>query len=84
MFPRTGVWTVGGVGVSGSQTLTLWGTMLASGNYTNTAEVTDADNFDPDSTPGNNNPTEDDQASLTPAVGAVSNLSLVKSVAIVK
>jgi large repetitive protein len=80
--PATGVWTVGGVGVSGSQTLTLWGTMLASGNYTNTAEVTDADNFDPDSTPGNNDPTEDDQASLTPAVGAVSNLSLVKSVAI--
>lgn len=35
----------------------------ASGEYVNVAQITASDTFDPDSTPGNDDPTEDDQDS---------------------
>jgi large repetitive protein len=50
----------------------------ATGNYTNVAQVWTSDSFDPDSTPGNNVPTEDDYASVTVPVQPVSDLSLNK------
>ncbi|OYU65331.1 MAG: hypothetical protein CFE22_14410 [Cytophagaceae bacterium BCCC1] len=46
-------------------------------NYTNTAQITDSDQHDPNSTPSNDNPTEDDQSSVT-TNPRIANLSLTK------
>ncbi|KAF2337528.1 DUF11 domain-containing protein, partial [Flavobacterium nitrogenifigens] len=56
----TGVWTVGNMPVSDSYTLQITATVNASGNYTNSAEVTASSQPDPDSTPNNGVTTEDD------------------------
>jgi len=66
----TGVWTVGTIANSGSATLTITATIDSdTGGQTivNSAEVTDVDEGDPDSTPDNTSGTEDDEddASLT-------------------
>jgi large repetitive protein len=61
----TGVWTVGTLANGASATLTLTATLTASSAVTNTAQVSASDQFDPDSTPNNNVPAEDDQASTT-------------------
>ncbi|WP_164104253.1 DUF11 domain-containing protein, partial [Candidatus Laterigemmans baculatus] len=60
-------------------TLVLRGRVTASGTASNTAEITAARPADPDSTPGNNDPDEDDQATVafTPQVA---DLSLTKTV----
>jgi VWFA-related protein len=60
----TGAWSVGTVAVSGSQTLNITATVKNAGNYTNTAEVTAANEPDPNSTPGNGFPNENDFASV--------------------
>ena len=51
-------------------TLNITATVNATGSYANTAQVTSSGRFDPDSTPNNNVPTEDDQASITLTPGA--------------
>ena len=61
--PSTGVWTIGSIGVGSSATLNLIVTAQTSGLAINTAEVISADQNDPDSTPNNNIPSEDDQDS---------------------
>jgi uncharacterized repeat protein (TIGR01451 family) len=76
-------WTGLTVPVGGNVALTFQATLAATGSYTNYAQVMASDNPDPDSTPGNNSTTEDDDDTLTPNVVPVSDLSLVKSVAIV-
>ena len=48
-------------------------------NYTNTTQVTGSDQYDPNSTPSNDNPTEDDQSSIT-TVPQIANLSLTKAI----
>lgn len=48
-------------------------------NYVNTAQVIASDQYDPNSTPSNDNPTEDDQSSTT-TVPQVANLSLTKTI----
>ncbi|MFK7888566.1 MAG: DUF11 domain-containing protein, partial [Gammaproteobacteria bacterium] len=58
----TGVWTVGTLAAGASTVLQITATVNAAGDYLNTAELTAANELDPDSTPGNNDPTEDDQA----------------------
>jgi uncharacterized repeat protein (TIGR01451 family) len=73
-------WTSLTIPVGGSVALTFDALVLATGSYTNYAQVTASDNFDPDSTPGNNSTTEDDDDTLTPVVVPVSDLSLVKSI----
>jgi uncharacterized repeat protein (TIGR01451 family) len=75
----TGVWTVGSVASAGNATLTIVATVNAIGAKTNTAEVTASNQFDSDSTPGNNVNTEDDQISVT-VTPAIADLSLVKTV----
>ncbi len=75
----TGVWTIGELDSGASATLTIVATVASSGSKVNTAEVTAADQADPDSTPGNNNPDEDDQASVTVTPGAI-DLQLSKTV----
>ena len=75
----TGLWTVGTISSGGSATLQLTGTLTTAGAKTNTAQVTTSDQVDPDSTPGNNNAAEDDQASAT-LTPEIIDLSLTKSV----
>jgi len=60
----TGIWTIGEIPVGVSRTLSLVATPTSAGEKTNTAQVQTADQFDPDSTPGNSVATEDDQASI--------------------
>jgi uncharacterized repeat protein (TIGR01451 family) len=75
----TGVWTVGTVASGANPTLLIIATVNAANSQTNTAEITAADQFDPDSTPGNGIATEDDFSTivLTPTAA---DLSLLKTV----
>ena len=62
--------------------LTFEATVSASGSYTNYAQIMAADQFDPDSTPGDGSTTQDDDDTLTPTVVEVADLSLSKAVTI--
>ncbi|PHN02337.1 galactose-binding domain-containing protein [Flavilitoribacter nigricans] len=66
--PTTGIWTVGVMNSGSTANLTITVTVQPGGDYTNTAQVTAADQTDPDSTPDNNIPAEDDQDSVSPTV----------------
>ncbi|MDO6600682.1 gliding motility-associated C-terminal domain-containing protein, partial [Tenacibaculum sp. 1_MG-2023] len=57
---NTGVWTIGTIANQATVTLVIEATINASGEYTNLAEVTASDNFDPDSTPDNGVDTDND------------------------
>ena len=75
----TGVWTVGAVANGGTKMLEIVATVGGAGPYTNVAQVTASDQSDPDSSPANNDPSEDDQGSAT--VGGTSiDLSVTKTV----
>ena len=60
----TGLWAVGTITSSTTVTLTVVVTVTSAGPFTNTAEVTAVDQFDPDSTPNNDDAAEDDQGSV--------------------
>ena len=75
----TGIWNVGTVPVGGSQTLNLTATSSSAGTNTNTAEIIAADQFDPNSTPGNGVASEDDQDSAAITSQQI-DLSLSKTV----
>ncbi len=75
----SGVWTVGTVSGGASVSLQLAATVNTSSAVTNTAQVSRVDQPDPDSTPNNNIPTEDDQSSIT-LTPQRADLSLVKTV----
>jgi uncharacterized repeat protein (TIGR01451 family) len=75
----TGVWNVGNLGNGANATLSIVATVNSIGAKTNTAEVTASNQFDADSTPGNNVGTEDDQASAT-VTPTIADLSLIKTV----
>ncbi|WP_026729665.1 T9SS C-terminal target domain-containing protein [Flavobacterium denitrificans] len=79
--PITGLWTVGNLITANSETLQVYATVNPSGDYTNIAEVTAADLLDPNSTPNNGVPAENDYATatVTPIVQSA-DLSLTKSV----
>ena len=67
-------WTVGTLASGASATLTELATVGAGtegSTLTNTAEVIGSDQADPDSTPDNNDPTEDDQDSAGIVLGAL-------------
>ena len=74
--PATGIWTVGTVAANSSRTLDIQAILDPNrtsplDSIMNTAEITDADQADTDSTPDNANANEDDQDTfvLTPARG---------------
>ncbi|HUP84576.1 MAG TPA: Ig-like domain-containing protein [Acidimicrobiales bacterium] len=73
-----GIWTVGSVAVGTPRTLSIVATVTAGGPITNVAQVQAADQLDPDSTAGNSNPAEDDQASATVSAQQA-DLSVTKS-----
>lgn len=75
----TGVWTVGNVASGASATLQLVARVDALGAITNTAQVSAANEPDPDSTPNNSNASEDDQASSSLSTSPP-NVSLCKTI----
>ncbi|BAZ47469.1 phytase [Nostoc sp. NIES-4103] len=62
---ETGVWDIGMVAANVSSILKLTAKANTKGVVQNTAEVTTGFQNDPDSTPGNQNAAEDDQATVT-------------------
>ncbi|MCV2485268.1 gliding motility-associated C-terminal domain-containing protein [Flavobacterium sp. SH_e] len=77
----TGKWNIGSLANGDSQTLRITATVNAAGNYENIAEVTASSLPDPNSTPNNGIPTEDDYGSaLTVPIPPMADLSLVKTV----
>jgi uncharacterized repeat protein (TIGR01451 family) len=60
----TGIWTVGTLAAGSTSTLTIVGHFTATAAVTMTAEVSASSIGDPDSTPDNHNPAEDDQQSV--------------------
>ncbi|MEX0313515.1 MAG: gliding motility-associated C-terminal domain-containing protein [Allomuricauda sp.] len=85
--PSTGVyqslngsWTVGNLANGTSETIVITADVLANGDYTNIAELTGLTETDVDSTPSNNDGTEDDQQTIEPVPVPVSDLLLRKSV----
>lgn len=75
----TGVWTVGTIANAGNATLQIVATVASVGAKTNSAQVTGADQADPDSTPNNGVASEDDQDSVI-VTPQIADLSLTKSV----
>ncbi len=73
----TGLWNINALANGATATLTINANVTTVGAKTNTAQVTFADQFDPDSTPNNNSVTEDDQASVT--ITPSPDLRLVKT-----
>lgn len=61
----TGQWDVGTLASGNSITLTLTALVQTGGGYTVNAEISNSDQVDPNSTPGNNSTSEDDDSSLT-------------------
>lgn len=75
----SGVWTIGTIASGATATLNIIATVNVISAVTNTAEMSASDQFDPDSTPSNGVPTEDDLASLT-FTPSMADLSLTKTV----
>ncbi len=78
--PGTGLWTIGGLAVGSVTQLQITATVTNSGLIENIAQVETANEYDTDSTPGNDAPAEDDQDNAFVSVGAAADLSLLKSV----
>ena len=75
-----GMWSIPVLQVGETATLTIEATIIAIGNITNTAEITAADQADLDSTPGNGDPTEDDQDQVVVVVDTATDLQILKTV----
>jgi large repetitive protein len=62
----TGIWTIPSIAApNGTQSLQIVATVVSAQNANNTAQIMSSDQVDPDSTPGNDNSTEDDQQFVT-------------------
>jgi uncharacterized repeat protein (TIGR01451 family) len=77
--PGTGLWTVGSIANGAAASLQITATVTSVSVVTNVAQVDSADQVDPDSTPGNSAPAEDDYDTATVDATAA-DLSLVKTV----
>lgn len=77
--PNTGIWNVGSIAVGDTPTLLIDAVVQAVDSSENSAQVQTADQPDSDSQPGNSDPGEDDQASVTVKT-QVADLSLIKAV----
>ncbi|MEP5615887.1 MAG: gliding motility-associated C-terminal domain-containing protein [Flavobacteriaceae bacterium] len=75
-----GSWTLGNLANGASENIVITANVLASGDYTNTAELTGLSETDIDSEPSNNDSTEDDQQTIVPVPVMMSDLLLRKSV----
>jgi uncharacterized repeat protein (TIGR01451 family) len=61
----TGIWTVGAIPANSSASIQITATVLTAGAKTNYAQVQSVDQYDPNSTPGNDSTNEDDDDSVT-------------------
>jgi uncharacterized repeat protein (TIGR01451 family) len=61
----TGIWNAGNIAKDNTASLSIKANVKTGGTIINMAEVISVSEIDPDSTPGNNNLTEDDIASVT-------------------
>ena len=61
----TGVWTVGNLAVNETRTLNITVAVNSAGTFSDSAQVTASSLNDPDSTPNNNDTSEDDQDSVS-------------------
>ncbi len=77
---NNGSWVVGNLANGDSETLDVTVVVLPTGNYSNTAELSNVAEEDVDSTPNNNNESEDDQQTIEPIPIPVADLLLRKSV----
>jgi uncharacterized repeat protein (TIGR01451 family) len=77
--PTKGDWNIGDMAKGDVQILTVTATVDVEDPITNTAEVTASDVYDPDSTPANEDATEDDQSSAAINPHGVADLSLTKT-----
>jgi uncharacterized repeat protein (TIGR01451 family) len=77
--PTSGDWSVGDMANGDVETLTVTATVDVEDPITNTAQVTASDLPDPNSTPANNDPREDDQSSAQVNPHGVADLSLTKT-----
>lgn len=75
----TGIWDLGSLGNQGIATLRIVANGTNVIEKVNAAEIIASDTRDPDSTPGNNTPTEDDQASVSITPQEI-DLSLTKTI----
>ncbi|WP_420321297.1 gliding motility-associated C-terminal domain-containing protein [Flagellimonas sp.] len=75
----SGLWNVGTIAGGGNAILNITAQVNSSGDYNNVAEVIAAIQLDPDSTPGNNNPFEDDQDEQTITPRSVTDISVSKT-----
>ena len=79
MMRKTGIWTIPNLPTGDNTELTIDVSADALGQITNICEVTSASTADPDSTPDNNEPAEDDYSSVIVTVSAPSaDLELTK------
>lgn len=76
----TGAWQVGTLASGASETIIIDALVNASGDYTNTAQITASDAFDIDSTPSNGVSAEDDQDEVIIIPVALVDISLTKDV----
>jgi large repetitive protein len=76
--PNNGQWNVGAIAAGDFKSLVIRASVVSTMNLTNVAQVTASGVYDPDSTPNNNNPNEDDYFSVTPTLGLVADLELDK------
>ncbi len=79
-YTTDGEWVIGDIAAGVTATLEVTVEVTQSGSFTNTAQIIAANEPDVDSTPGNGDPTEDDQDSATVTGGDVADLELFKSV----
>jgi uncharacterized repeat protein (TIGR01451 family) len=63
--PTTGIWDAGNIAKDNTASLSINANVVDGGTIVNIAEVISVSEVDPDSTPSNNNPSEDDLASVT-------------------
>ncbi len=75
----SGIWAVGSLPASSSVRLIIRATVASGALIRNTAQVSASDQPDPDSTPGDDDPASDDQASIA-LIPQISDLSLKKTV----
>ena len=76
----TGLWNIGTIAGGSSTILNLTAQVNPTGNYTNAAEVISSIERDPDSTPGNNILSEDDQDEQSTIPRTLADISITKSV----
>ena len=77
--PGTGVWNIGTISAGNSASLLITVTVDTTAPVTNVAQVWTSDQTDPDSTPGNNVPTEDDYDSVTLTPRAYPEITVAKT-----